>query len=116
MEKEMRSRTDKMEPRDQGQFTFDRPVRAFSHLHFRAKPCRLAAAKRNSCGARRSSVGYWRFLSTGAFLEGLASNWQAAVLQLGSLIVFSSFLFSAAPHSRDPRKRARRRRTYAAQS
>jgi hypothetical protein len=53
----------------------------------------------------RSSVGYWRFLSSGAFLEGLASNWQAAVLQLGSLIVFSSFLFQrGAPHSRDPRK------------
>jgi hypothetical protein len=50
-------------------------------------------------------IGYWHFLSTGAFLEGLASNWQAAVLQLGSLIVFSSFLYQrGAPHSRDPRK------------
>ncbi len=53
----------------------------------------------------QSSIGYWHFLSTGAFLEGLASNWQAAVLQLGSLIVFSSFLYQrGAPHSRDPRK------------
>ena len=40
----------------------------------------------------QSSGGYWDFLATGAFLEGLASNWQAAVLQLGSLIVFSSSL------------------------
>ena len=56
----------------------------------------------------QSSVGYWDFLSTGAFLEGLASNWQAAVLQLGSLIVFSSFLYQrGAPHSRDPRKATR---------
>lgn len=53
----------------------------------------------------QTSIGYWHFLSTGAFLEGLASNWQAAVLQLGSLIVFSSFLYQrGAPHSRDPRK------------
>ncbi len=53
----------------------------------------------------QSSIGYWHFLSTGAFLEGLASNWQAAFLQLGSLIVFSSFLYQrGAPHSRDPRK------------
>jgi hypothetical protein len=53
----------------------------------------------------QSSVGYWDSLSTGAFLEGLASNWQAAVLQLGSLIVFSRFLYQrGASHSRDPRK------------
>ena len=44
-------------------------------------------------------------LSTGTFLEGLASNWQAAFLQLASLIVFSSFLYQrGAPHSRDLRK------------
>jgi hypothetical protein len=38
-------------------------------------------------------------------LEGLASNWQAAFLQLASLIVFSGFLYQrGAPHSRDPIK------------
>jgi hypothetical protein len=37
-------------------------------------------------------IGHWRNLSTGTFLEGLASNWQAAFLQLPSLIVFSGFL------------------------
>jgi hypothetical protein len=52
-----------------------------------------------------ASIGYGKFLTTGAFLEGLASNWQAAVLQLGSLIVFSTFLYQrGAPHSRDPRQ------------
>jgi hypothetical protein len=50
-------------------------------------------------------IGYWRNLFTGAFLEGLASNWQAAFLQLASLIVFSGFLYQrGAPHSRDPLK------------
>ena len=54
------------------------------------------------------SIGYWRYLSGGTFLEGLASNWQAAVLQLASLIVFSGFLYQrGAPHSRDPRKAKR---------
>jgi len=58
-----------------------------------------------------TAISYWHFLSTGAFLEGLASNWQAAVLQLGSLIVFSSFLYQrGAPHSLDPRKAQRKQR------
>ncbi|WP_322628346.1 DUF6766 family protein [Halothiobacillus sp.] len=53
----------------------------------------------------QASLGYWHYLSTGTFWEGLASNWQAAVLQLGSLIVLSSFLYQrGAPHSLDPRK------------
>ena len=48
----------------------------------------------------KASIGFWNYLSTGSFWEGLASNWQAAVLQLGSLIVFSSFLYQrGAPHS-----------------
>ena len=52
---------------------------------------------------RLSSIGYWHYLASGTFLEGLASNWQAAVLQLASLILFSSFLYQrGAPHSRDP--------------
>lgn len=41
----------------------------------------------------KASIGFWNYLSMGSFWEGLASNWQAAVLQLGSLIVFSSFLY-----------------------
>ena len=53
----------------------------------------------------KASIGFGHFLSTGAFLEGLASNWQAAVLQLGSLVLLSSFLYQrGAPHSLNPRK------------
>ncbi len=49
------------------------------------------------------SLGYWRTISSGTFLEGLASNWQAAFLQLASLIVFSELLYQrGAAHSRDP--------------
>lgn len=50
-------------------------------------------------------LDYWDYLSTGAFIDGLAVNWQAAVLQLGSLIIFSSFLYQhGSPHSRLDRK------------
>lgn len=51
----------------------------------------------------RPPIGYWQNLTTGTFLEGLASNWQAAFLQLASLIVFSGLLYQkGAAHSRDP--------------
>ena len=39
------------------------------------------------------AIGYEHCLSTSAFLEDLASNWQAAVLRLGSLVLFSSFFY-----------------------
>ena len=53
----------------------------------------------------QASVDYGQYLSSSTFLEGLASNWQAAVKQLGSLIVFSSYLYQrGSPHSRDPYK------------
>jgi len=53
----------------------------------------------------KASIGYWHNLFTGTFLEGLASNWQAAFLQLASLILFSEFFYQrGAPHSRDPLK------------
>jgi len=53
----------------------------------------------------QAPIGYWLNLSTGTFLEGLATNWQAAFLQLASLIMFSGFLYQrGAPHSRDPLK------------
>jgi hypothetical protein len=52
---------------------------------------------------RRSAVSLWSFLGSGTFVEGMAVNWQAAVLQLASLIVFSSFLYQrGSPHSRKP--------------
>lgn len=53
----------------------------------------------------QAPLGYWANLTSGTFLEGLASNWQAAFLQLASLIWFSSLLYQrGAAHSRDPLK------------
>jgi Domain of unknown function (DUF6766) len=34
------------------------------------------------------AIGYLRYLGTGNFLDGIFTNWQAAVLQLGCLILF----------------------------
>lgn len=48
-----------------------------------------------------SSVTFWHWLATGTFLSGIWVNWQAATLQLGSLIVFGAFLHQrGASHSR----------------
>ena len=53
----------------------------------------------------RVAVDYWQNLSSSSYLQELASNWQAAFLQLASLILFSGFLYQrGAPHSRDPDK------------
>jgi hypothetical protein len=42
-----------------------------------------------------------QFLLTGTYLDSIFVNWQAAVLQLAALIVFSSFLYQkGAAHSR----------------
>ncbi len=47
------------------------------------------------------AVGYLRYLATGDFLDGMASNWQAAILQLAVLVAFSSVLRQrGAAHSR----------------
>ena len=57
----------------------------------------------------QASIDFWYFLSSGTCWEGLLSNWQAAVLQLGSLIAFSTFLYErGAPHSLDPHKAKRK--------
>ncbi len=64
----------------------------------------------NSTRARAGlpAVGHWKYLLTGNFLEGVFENWQAAILQLGSLILFGIFLRQrGAPHSR---KNVHRRR------
>ncbi len=46
-------------------------------------------------------MGYGRYLQTGDFLQGMFSNWQAAILQLGSLILFGVRLRQrGAPHSK----------------
>lgn len=57
------------------------------------------------------AIGLWSYLGSGTFLEGLSTNWQAAVLQLASLIVFSSFLYQrGSPHSRKPEHHREHRR------
>ncbi|HEU4634851.1 MAG TPA: DUF6766 family protein [Edaphobacter sp.] len=69
-----------------------------------------------SFNADRASHGFaaislLEFLRTGTFLDGIAVNWQAALLQLYALIILGVFLYQkGAPHSRKlthPRKRSR---------
>ena len=47
------------------------------------------------------ALGMGQFLRSGTFLDGVFVNWQAAVLQLGVLILFGAFLHQkGATHSR----------------
>ena len=49
-------------------------------------------------------IGLGAYLGTGNFLDGMLSNWQAAVLQLAVLIAFGSVLRQkGAAHSRQPK-------------
>jgi len=51
-----------------------------------------------------SALGYFRYLRTGNFLDGMFTNWQAALLQLGCLIVFGEkFREKGAAHSLKPK-------------
>jgi hypothetical protein len=51
--------------------------------------------------AQYREITFWAYLGTGNFLDGMLSNWQAAILQLAVLIVFSSVLRQkGAAHSR----------------
>lgn len=51
----------------------------------------------------KALISYWHNLASSSFLDGLASNWQAAFLQLATLVVFSGVFYQrGAPHSRDP--------------
>lgn len=48
-------------------------------------------------------IGLGAYLGTGNFLDGMLSNWQAAILQLAVLIAFGSVLRQrGAAHSRQP--------------
>ena len=50
-------------------------------------------------------VSFITYLGTGTFLDGICSNWQAAVLQLGMLISLASFLRQrGAAHSLKPKE------------
>jgi hypothetical protein len=54
----------------------------------------------------QAAIHYIQYLKTGNFLDSLFVNWQAAILQLGCLILFSEFLYQkGASHSRNPEKK-----------
>jgi hypothetical protein len=53
--------------------------------------------------AKLAKVGFAAYLGTGNFLDGVFSNWQAAVLQLAVLITFGAVLRQkGATHSKQP--------------
>jgi ABC-type multidrug transport system fused ATPase/permease subunit len=57
-----------------------------------------------------AQLGYWQYIGIGAFLDGVFVNWQAAILQLTVLIVFSEFLTQrGASHSRKPAEEKQRK-------
>ena len=54
----------------------------------------------------RAAIGYADYLATGDFLDGIFVNWQAAILQLGCLIVFAEiFQQRGASHSRKSKRK-----------
>lgn len=56
-------------------------------------------------------VGYVRYLGTGNFVDAMLTNWQAAILQLGCLIVFGAkFRERGAAHSLRPVRKGDKRR------
>ena len=98
-------------PADQGQFALGRSVRAVRDLHAAQSFAGWWLQNETLAAYGKASIGYWHNLLTGNFLEGLASNWQAAFLQLASLILFSEFFYQrGAPHSRDPLRRISKRK------
>ena len=53
-----------------------------------------------------AGVGLGAYLRSGSFIENLSVNWQAAIFQIATLVIFSGFLYQrGAPHSRSPSKR-----------
>lgn len=57
------------------------------------------------------AVGYLEYLQTGNFLDGIFTNWQAAILQLGTLIVLGRKLREkGAAHSLKPQAEERQKK------
>ena len=61
-----------------------------------------------------AAISFWRYLSTGAFVEAVFENWESEFLQMGSYVVLTAYLFQrgsseskpideAAPQDADPR-------------
>lgn len=80
----------------------------------------MCLATQSICGCRSynselamhglPAIGYLRYLATGNFLDGAFANWQAAILQLGCLIVFAAqFREKGAAHSLSPGPRVKRK-------
>jgi hypothetical protein len=42
---------------------------------------------------QQPAVGYWTYLHTGDFVEGVFENWESEFLQMGTYILFTIFLF-----------------------
>ncbi len=59
----------------------------------------------------RPPISHTAYFGTGDFLDAIFANWQAAILQLGCLIVFAEvFRQKGASHSRKNAGRAKKRR------
>lgn len=69
----------------------------------------VAQYNQNQTQQGLSTVSWMQYLGTGNFLDGMFANWQAAILQLGTLIVFAIFLKTrGAAHSLQPGKSAKK--------
>lgn len=63
----------------------------------------LAAYNQTQHAHHLANLTLWKYLRTGNFLDGVLENWQAAILQLASLILFGTYLDQrGAAHSKDP--------------
>lgn len=60
----------------------------------------------------KPDINYFQYLKTGTFLDGVFVNWQAALLQLGSLILMGAVLHQkGAAHSRKPENDSKEKRS-----
>jgi hypothetical protein len=61
-----------------------------------------------------AAISFWRYLSTGAFVEAVFENWESEFLQMGMYVVLTAYLFQRgsseskpidekAPQDADPR-------------
>jgi hypothetical protein len=51
-------------------------------------------------------VSYWKYLTTGHFIESVFENWESQYLQLGTFALFSIVLFQVgSAESKDPHKK-----------
>src|SRR6188768_1809008 len=64
------------------------------------------------------AVGYWAYLHSGDFIEGVFENWESEFLQMGTYVVFTAYLFqvgsseSKSPDAQTPQDVDPRRQRY----